>query len=163
MINSPNYDYDGFPQIIMNKNTFLNNLGYLGAGAIFIRMAIWHSENITDICGGVTVTESTFSKNFGLKKSNAGAFNIYCDLVTGYNEDYFASSGIKNTTKMNDTYSMFLFNSLHHSLMYPSYYNGYNYSIFISNSSFTSNYAGFKGTALYIKYANQIVINSTTF
>lgn len=81
--NSPNFQKSGNAYLIIDNSRFYNNLAYFSGGAVFVRNPLKESE-LTQICGGVSITNSMFSQNQGLKKSNGGAVTIYCDVLNNY-------------------------------------------------------------------------------
>lgn len=143
------------PFLVIYDNEFDENSAYLSGNAVFVR-ATKRDNDMSDFCVGSYFYSNRFIKNFGFKLSNGGAVTTLCDHINSSKEnDYYHFSGYVTTYKFIDLGSLVdgvddLFDgTLYSPLAFGNLYD---------SNTFSSNFAGRKGTAIFSKYISRVKI-----
>lgn len=68
------------------------NQAYISGNAIFIRNT-QRQSNPNKFCAGVTISNSVFERNVGMRRSNGGGISVVCQFLNSLkHEDYYKTS-----------------------------------------------------------------------
>jgi hypothetical protein len=109
----------------------------------------------------------------GLVKSSGGAVSIICGHISNYITSFTGSSKINKTNMTNSTilYDTQTIVELFHGNLTnftdkvetTFYHKLYKEAVLIQDTIFEENYVGLKGSAVYVKYVSQVVVNNSEF
>ena len=88
-INSPNWQNNQSPYVILRSNYFANNMAYFSGNAVYIRSTLLKANISFQNCGGVDLESNTFVNNIGMKIHNGGAVSASCMYIVDKHSDDF--------------------------------------------------------------------------
>ena len=125
-------------------------MAYIEGNAIFVRPT---KVSAHDVCGSVTIRSNVFVNNIGMKVHNGGAIAAVCRVLSSASHiDYLSNSG--HHPQGEETINVdYLPNVAFASIANPGLaFSMPMYSFTISSCTFTRNFSGRKGTAIYSNY-----------
>ncbi len=156
-INSPDFQHYDESYVIIQGNTFSNNMAYFSGNAIYIRNTR-PDMDYYEICAGFSIWSNDFTENNGLKTGNGGAISAVCDTIDDAGlEDWNSNSAFTTLWIIFDTQwttLSYMTDLTDYTIEYPIYI----FQGVIRESNFTENYAGWAGSAIYLKHISKIAI-----
>ena len=135
-------------------------MAYFSGNAIYIRSTMKRQNVPSSVCGGVFIVNNLFYYNSGLKLHNGGAITAICKyLLNSYSDDFVATSSY--AIQQNDN----IYTSIYYLRLFSITANIAidKYKVSIKQNDFTQNYAGSKGTAIYIQQYSMILMDQNNF